>query len=141
MASLKTCPHCSLNFEKFYTATNKEAKEAIREGESHKVLMRTGRPDDVKLYKLLLLSIFLGFIGVHHYSVGRWKSGLAYSIFFIVGCVNGVLTSILESSIVGGAYAILELLVLGWGLVLILWILDVVKIILNRYRIPVGRKE
>ena len=141
MASLKTCPHCSMDFEKFYTATNKEAKQAIREGEKHRVLMRMGVPSDVKMYKLLLMSIFLGFLGGHHYYVGRWKMGLAYSMFFIIGCVNGVLTTLFKGSMVGGVFAILELLVLGWGLILILWILDVIKIIFNRYKIPVGRKE
>ena len=56
---LVSCPSCQLNFQKFESATNKDAKEAIAEGEKERVIMRMGRPSDVKLVPLLLLTIFL----------------------------------------------------------------------------------
>ena len=135
------CPSCQLNFQKFEKATNKEAKEAIAEGEKEKVLMRKGRPSDVKFITLLLLTIFLGFTGAHYYYIGRYKMGIFFSIFFAVGLVNGILTTLLKATPTGDLYQIFIMLVLVWGVVLILWIVDIAKVCLNCFKIPVGRRE
>lgn len=139
-ASLKVCPNCSLNYEKFYTATNKDARDAIKSGKKDQVLMRSGFPQDVNKIPFLLLTIFLGFLGVHHYRVGRWKMGLTYSIFFMIACVNGVISLFFKNQIPISIYDLFAFLVLGWGLVLILWILDIIKVIFNKYSVPVSRK-
>ena len=138
VASLKTCPYCSMNFEKFYTATNKEAKEALREGEKHKVVMRTGVPSDVKLYKLLLMSIFVGFVGAHHYYVGRKNMGFFYSIFFGVGIIYTILTIALNFDWTSEIGQFFYLLVMAWGVVIMLWIVDIAKVSFSRYKIPVS---
>lgn len=136
---LVVCPGCQLNFQKFETATNKEAKEAIKSGETERVLIKTGRPSDVKLVPLLLIAIFLGFTGAHHYYVGRYKMGAFYSVFFAVGVVNAILTTMLDATPQGDAYQVFTLLVLIWGLVLFLWIIDIAKICVNKFKIPVSR--
>ena len=133
------CPGCKLNFQKFETATNAEAKEAIRQGEKERVLMRNSRPQDVSFVKLLLITIFLGFTGAHYYYVGRYKMGAFFSIFFAVGIVNAILTSLLKASPKGDLYQIFTLLVLVWGFVLMLWIIDIAKVCLNKFKIPVSR--
>ena len=133
------CPSCMLNFQKFNEATNKEAKLAIKQGEKDKVLMRKGCPKDVSKVKLILLTIFLGFVGAHHYYVGRYKMGLFYTIFFIVGLTNAILTQVFKSALTGVAYEIFSLLVLVWGAVLFMWIVDMAKVCLNKYKIPVSR--
>ena len=135
------CPECKLNFQKFEQATNKVAKQKIRQGESSNVLMRTGRPADVKLWKLLLMAIFLGFMGGHHYYVGRYKMGIFYTIFFVVGVLNAALENILKNAPSTFAYELFSLLVLVWGAVGIMWIIDVAKICLNKFKIPVSRLE
>ena len=139
-AELALCPDCSLNFQKFDEATNKEAKLAIKLKENHRVLLRQGCPSDVKKWKLILIAIFLGFMGAHHYYVGRYKMGLFYSIFFVVGVVNAVVTTILKVMPTGDLWQIFTLLVLVWGAVLVMWIIDIAKILLNKYKIPVGRE-
>ena len=135
------CPSCQLNFQKFEKATNKEAKEAIAEGEKEKVLMRKGRPSDVKFVPLLLFTILLGFTGAHYYYVGRYKMGLFFSIFFAVGLVNGIISSMFKEAPTGDLFQIFTLLVLVWGAVLVLWIVDIAKVCLNHFKIPVGRRE
>jgi len=136
---LVVCPSCQLNFQKFESATNKEAKQAIKQGEKEKVLMRKGLPSDVSRIKLLLFAIFLGFTGAHHYYVGRYKMGAFYTIFFFVGIVNAVLTTLVQN-LTGDLYQIFYLLVLGWGAVLALWVIDIAKICLNKYKVPVSRQ-
>ena len=133
------CPGCQLNYQKFESATNKEAKQNLRMGEKEQVLMRKGRPLDVKFWKLLLISVFLGFMGGHHYYVGRYKMAIFYTCFFIVGAINAVLTSFIKTTLSGLVYEIFTLLVLTWGFVVLMWIVDVAKICVNKYKIPVSR--
>lgn len=137
-ASITSCPECQLKYEKFERATNKEAKQALREGEKDQVLMRNNRPSDVKFWKLFLMALFLGFAGGHHYYVGRYKMGFFYSIFFIVGVVNAVLVTILKTALTGDLWEVFSFLVLIWGAVLVLWIIDLAKICLNKFKIPVS---
>ena len=136
---LVVCPGCQLNFQKFETATNKEAKEAIKNGEQEKVLMRNDRPSDVKFVPLLLIAIFLGFTGAHYYYVGRYKMGAFFSIFFGVGMANAILVTMLNETPKGELYQVFTMLVLIWGLVLMLWIVDIAKICINKFKIPVSR--
>lgn len=133
------CPSCQLNYNKFNDATNKEAKQALEQGNKDNVLMRTGCPKDVSRIKLLLLTIFLGFTGAHYYYVGRYKMGAFFSIFFAVGIVNAILSSILEATPKGDLYQIFTMLVLVWGFVVCMWIIDIAKVAVNKFKIPVGR--
>lgn len=133
------CPNCQLNFQKFESATNMDAKEALRMGEKDRVLMRKSRPSDVNFVKLLLITIFLGFTGAHYYYVGRYKMGAFFSIFFSVGIINAILNVLLHENLTGDIYQIFTFLVLIWGLVLALWIIDIAKVCLNKFKIPVSR--
>ena len=136
---LIVCPECKLNFQKFESATNKEAKQALKEGEKDRVLMRNGRPSDVSFVKLLILTIFLGFMGAHYYYVGRYKKGIFFNVFFIIGIVNAILTTFLDVSPSGDLYQVFYFLVLIWGLVIFLWIIDIAKVCTNKFKIPVSR--
>ncbi len=135
------CPSCQLNFQKFNDATNAEAKQAINAGEKDRVLLRTGYPKDVSKIKLILLTVFLGFTGAHYYYVGRSKMGAFFTIFFAVGIVNVILTSLLTQTPKGDAYQVFTFLVLIWGAVLFLWIVDMAKVCFNKFKIPVSREK
>ncbi|HIU06076.1 MAG TPA: TM2 domain-containing protein [Candidatus Onthoplasma faecigallinarum] len=106
--------------------------------ERERVLYRRGCPSDVSKVKLLLLTIFLGFTGAHHYYVGRTGKGIFYSIFFVIGVVNAILTTVLQSTPHGELWEIFTLLVLIWGVVIMMWLIDIADVILNRYKIPVS---
>lgn len=134
------CPKCRLNYIKFNTATNTEAHEAMSVGEKDRVLLRKGCPSDIKKWKLLLLTIFLGFCGVHHFYVGRKGWGAFYFTFFIVGMINAILVWTF-GNITSTWYQLFYLLVGVWGVVVALWIFDIAKVATNRYKIPVSLKN
>ncbi len=138
---MKICPSCQLNYEKFESATNKEAKIAISEGDYDRVLMRKGCPPDVNRWGLLLITIFLGFFGGHYYRVGRWKTGLVFTGFFFLGVINAVIMTLVKTEIKGDLFQVFTFLVLGWGVVIMLWIIDIAKVLLNKFRIPVSRER
>ena len=133
------CPDCKLNYKKFNDATNKEAKLALKQGEKENVLLRKGCPKDVNRIKLLLLAIFLGFAGGHLYYVGRYKMGFMYSCFFVIGLTNALLASFVQGVEKLMIYQIFTVFVLGWGIVLFMWLFDVANIALNKFKIPVSR--
>ncbi|MBR6778924.1 MAG: hypothetical protein IKM43_02085 [Clostridia bacterium] len=137
--SIVVCPSCQLNYDKFNTATNAEAKQALAQGETDRVLMRTGYPSDVKKWKLILLTIFLGFTGAHYYYVGRKKMGLFFTAFFIVGITHAIITAYVDASPKGDLWQIFTMLTLIWGVVAVLWLADIAKVVFNRFKIPVSR--
>ena len=136
--SASVCPSCGLNYTKFNSATNKAGKVALKEGRKEDVIFRKGCPTDVNKTKLLLLAIFLGFTGAHNYYVGRLGKGLFYSIFFLVGISNAVLTVVFKAVFTGWVYEVVTILVLIWGLVILMWMFDIINIIFNKYKIPVS---
>lgn len=132
------CPGCELNFNKFNSATNRAGKIALREGRKDDVIYRKGCPKDVHKTRLLLLTIFLGFTGAHNYFVGRYRRGLFYTIFFLVGLTNSVLSVVLQVTATGLFGEILTILLLVWGAVLVMWLFDVINVIFNKFKIPVS---
>jgi hypothetical protein len=131
------CPGCRVNYEKFNQATNAEAKVAMREGETDRIIMRKGCPSDVNKWVLLILTFFVGFMGAHYYYVGRKKMGLFFTVFFVVGLTNAALQMMNFS---GKVMEFITYLSLIWGIVLLLWIIDLAKVCFNWFRIPVSRK-
>jgi len=137
-SSTNTCPACRLNYQKFNMATNAEAKKAMREGDKDRVVFRTGVPSDIKKWQLILITIFLGFCGGHYFYTGRKNRGLFYFCFFVVGVVNAVINLITGGSPKGDMYQIFYLLVLVWGIVVVLWLVDIIKVCFNRFKVPVS---
>lgn len=138
---LSSCPSCQLNFKKFYDATNSEAKQAMREGRKDEVLMRAGYPTDVKKWALILITIFFGFFGMHYYYVGRNKMGLFFTLAFFVGVANAIIGSMVSKTLSGFGWEIFYVLVLVWGAVIFMWIIDMAKVCFNRFKIPVSRNK
>lgn len=132
------CPKCQLNYNKFDSATNEEARKALASGDKDRVLMRKGCPNDIKKWKLILITIFLGFMGAHYYYVGRNAKGSFYTVFFVIGVLNAIITQIPNFTPSGDAWEVFTLLVLIWGLVIVLWIIDMTQVIFNRFKIPVS---
>ncbi|MBE7076578.1 MAG: TM2 domain-containing protein [Clostridiales bacterium] len=139
--SLGVCPGCRLNFSKFNEATNEEGKHALKMGEKDRVIFRLGYPTDVKKWVMVLLCVFLGFTGAHYYYVGRKNMGLFFSLGFVVGILNAGLMLSYSSARVGFWWDIFSILVLAWGVVLLIWIIDIAKIVFNRFKIPVSREN
>ena len=132
------CPNCELNFNKFNQATNRGAKQAYHRGDGEQVLLRTGCPSDVKKWVLLLLTIFFGFCGVHQFYVGRKRLGLTFLFFFGVGVINAFALAFSRSIVSTEVYQVFSILVFIWGIFLAWWLLDIIRVITNQFKIPVS---
>ena len=133
------CQNCGLIFSRLSKVSNTAAKKAIKKGQHNKVIMMTELPRDVSKKKILLFSIFLGMIGIHFAKVGRYKM-FAWGLLSTIGLYTA---SFLPTTWFNHEY----LFYLMWALVLpastyfIFYIISVVQIIFNRFKVPVAIDE
>lgn len=131
------CGNCGLNFEKFNTATNAEAKSAFRIGEKERVLHTTKVPSDINKWKFLLLCILGGWFGLHFFKLGKKWRGL----FQILGLLGAFIYSyfIIKFNLRTG-YAGNLILICGiiWVVSFIIWLSNIISIIFNRFKYPVS---
>ncbi len=132
------CPKCRLNYVKLNSATNEEARKALATGDKERVVYRKGCPSDIKKWKLLLITIFLGFFGAHHFYTGRKNWGIFYLAFCCVGVINVIISTFFRKVLFTEWYQVFYLLVAVWGVVVVMWIVDIFKVTINKYKIPVS---
>ena len=65
------CPYCKVTDEQILGASNKKVKEYRKNGDKDLICFTTVVPQDVNRLKLILFTIFLGWLGVNHYYVLR----------------------------------------------------------------------
>lgn len=138
------CKSCGFNMRELNGATHKDVKRAKREGFGDDVLYTTTLPADVSKKKLLLLCIFLGLFGGHSYYAGKWIKGLFSTIVTVGTIVFSALhiafVDIQNLMGIAGAYLFsgFDLLM---GVNLIMFLIDLVSIIRNKYKVSVYKDE
>ena len=85
-----TCEQCGLSKIQIARASNKKAKQMMKEGDKGKIVMVNRRPDDLKVSSFIM-SLVTGIFGSHCFYVGRKKRGfimlgllVAYVVFSII---------------------------------------------------------
>ena len=63
------CDECGLAFAKLDMATNKEGKRRLFRGQKEQVVYVKKYPKDVKKWKMILITLFLGLFGGHYFYV------------------------------------------------------------------------
>lgn len=131
------CGECSLNFDKFNSATNTEAKTAMRINETERVLFSTNIPSDVSRKKILISSIFGGWFGLEFFLVGRKYRGIFQLVSFILGMIY--CACLYKMNVLTGNIGNLILLCgIVWAIGVVLWLSTIVKIIFKRFKYPVA---
>lgn len=130
-----TCPECGLVFARLEIATNKEAKRLMRRGEKVHIIKTSKLPKDLNYVKLLLLTIFAGVVGAHCFKVGRYWRGSVLLVNFIALVMFVVFNAQLIAVDGGGILASLTTLS---GLILFLWVYDIIMVAIKKFKVPVG---
>lgn len=134
-----TCQHCGLIFARLSKATNDAAKKALRKKEYNKVIYDKVLPRDMKKWKFLLIAIFLGWCGGHHYYVGKLGKGITSSITFLMLFVAAFLP--IEWWADYYLNAVMWVLIMPHAFTTVFWIVGVFAIMFNRYRVPIAIDE
>lgn len=132
------CTKCGFRESSLNGATNtlaKNAKKLFREDEVVKVKKL---PQDIDRKKLILLTIFLGFVGAHLYYVGRYTKAIIYSfmfalsLFLFIFCMEVTLYT-------HGAFVslLVKMCFIASGIYIIDLLMDISRVCFNRFKVPV----
>lgn len=138
----KTCTYCGFNLSALEGASNRQAKKALKTEYRDNVLYIGGIPEDVSKKKLILLSIFFGLFGVHDFYVGNFWRGLYKAITMSLTIILS--TIVLSFGIVqvnNAFYIAYQFILVFQGLNILIWIFDIIRIFLERYKIPIYKDE
>lgn len=139
------CDECGLIFERLKKTSNTAAKEAIKNKEHNKVVYTSDLPRDVNKVKLLLTSIFLGFLGIQYAKVGRYKMFVFILVSFFLLFVYTLLTFMpsIPQEIFSDKYIGLLLLFMTFpaGFAFIIWMVSIFQIVFNKFKVPVSIDE
>ena len=134
---LKNCGGCGLNYDKFNSATNTEAKSAFRMGEKDRVIYTKTLPSDVNKVKMFIQCLLGGWFGLHYFKIGRIWRGLIQ----ILGAIFAFIYSY-SAVVLGIASGYLGYLILICGFVwvytFITWLSDSFAILFNKFKYPVS---
>lgn len=131
------CGNCGLNYDKFNTATNSEAKSAFRMGENERVLYTKRRPNDVSKVSIFFKSLIGGWFGLHYFAIGRKWRGLfqilGIAMMFVYAYFAGRLG--IRNGFAGNAVLVCGII---WVATFIIWWADSIAILFNRFKYPVS---
>lgn len=132
----KKCPFCGLVFDRLKYVSNKAAHKNVIKFKRSNYLMVKDWPSDVSKKTALLLCAFLGLFGAHNFYLGRFYKGL----IVLFGMISAVALIFIDYASVWHQvlYYISAIPILC---VLVFWVLDFVRIFLERYKIPVSIDE
>ena len=141
-AKAKKCDTCGLVFDRLNHVSNRAGKESLSRGERSQVIYVTTPPKDVNKWKLLLLDIFFGLIGVHYFKVGRNRLGilLAVSLFLFVASSALTYFGIIPESVQNDRFIgiLLYFLLIPEAFSMIIWFSSIFLIIFNGFKYPVS---
>ena len=135
--NLKRCGTCGLNYDKFYSATNAEARSALRMGEKSRVLYSKTIPSDLSKVEMFVQSFLGGWFGLHYFKIGRLWRGMVQVLGFIFAFVYsyGAVVYGINSGYLG---YIIFLCGLVWVFTFITWISDTFAILFYKFKYPVS---
>lgn len=130
------CPECGLVFARLEMATNKAAAERYKKGERDKVVFVKSTPIDLKRWKLIVYATALGLFGAHYFYTRRWWWGIYFLFMFTVAAVCVIFNGYFMSTQWGTS--LVSALGIFVGIYGVIWIFDIVKVCIGKFKIPVS---
>ena len=136
------CIYCKVTGDQVENASNKKAKEKIKQHDRKEVYYSTTMPKDVNKTKLMLLTVLLGFLGIGDFYVGKYAKGIFCTTSVIVFMPFAITNEVIgRSSVVIKLFTeITSILVM---MAILFWIADIITLLIKTYKVPVvlGPKE
>ena len=129
------CTECGLVFSRLDIATNKDAKIKMKRGDKEYIIMTKQLPNDVSFVKLLVLSVCVGLFGGHCFYVGRYWRGITMltvtSILILFAVLNAHFINLIGIEALGAISSLC-------GLFLLMWPVDMVLILMKKFKVPIA---
>lgn len=139
------CPFCKVTDSQILNASNRKVKEYRKTGNTDLICYSSVIPSDLSKLKVILYTIFLGFLGVNHYYILR-PVRATFSLVSTVGSLGIFFLGFaripegIASQIYSVFYVILFFMM---AINVVMWLADVLAVILRSFKVPVvlGKKE
>ncbi len=131
ISAQEKCSECGLIFSRLQYASNKVAKRQLMHFNYDYVVYTSKLPKDVKKWKLVLYSIFLGLFGGHYFYVGKFGKAITMCIGFVYLIVCTILNPILAP------YMEANYLYVPIGIYAMAWIVSMVFVFFNKFKVPI----
>ena len=137
------CVRCGTKLKDIENASHQAVKQAIAEYTPEKVVLTTVWPKDLSFRNTLLMCIFFGLFGGHYFYVKRKVPGFIYLAIWCIFLVFTVISSQYTTDDLIPHFESHSLEVLygfacfGGAMIAILWIMDIIKIVLKHFNVPV----
>ena len=140
----KRCKSCGFSLSSLSGATHKAVYRAKKEGFGDDVLFTTDLPSDISKKKLLHLCIFLGLFGGHNYYTGHFVKAIYSTFVSVVLLVYTILNATVAGfattmGVVGQWVLSVSTLLMGFNLGM--FVIDLVNICTNRFKVSVYKDE
>ena len=128
------CPYCKITGDEVRFASNKEAKERIKIGDTSEVYISSYIPYDLSKKTLLLITIFGGVLGIDAYYVGRRKRGIIQVATFALAFISFLMYYAIH---VGFFKHITEILTLVCAIFVCLWLSAIFRLCFGICKVPI----
>ncbi len=130
------CEECGILFARIDKATNFAGKKRLRMGEKEQVVFVGKCPEDIKKWKLIVITVFAGLFGAHYFYVGKWIKGVLMLLMFLLTLLLGVIFNAYILATLGEIfYSYFGPVV---GIYTIIWLNDIRRVCFNTFKIPVS---
>lgn len=136
MIGKQLCQYCKITDDQIINASNRKVKEYRKSYKSDQVYYTNVIPKDISRLKLILYTIFLGFLGIHHFYVLRPVRGW-FSMVTSVGSFLMILLSLTGVTKISIISIIFDILFLGFTINIIMWVLDIFSVLFKSYKVPI----
>ena len=138
MIQNKICKYCNITDEQILNASNKQVKQYRKLDMSDLIYFSTVVPTDVSRIKLLLFTIFFGFLGINHFYVNRNVRAFFSLFSFVLAIIFFSLQLSIKTLKTVIIFRLLyEIVFVAMAINVILWICDIINVIFYRFKIPV----
>lgn len=140
MVQKQICPYCKVTDTEVLEASNKKVKEARKAGNKDLIHSTTVIPKDVSRLKLVLFTIFFGFIGVNHYYINK-PVRATFSLISTVGSL-AIFIVYISTDMTGkfgeGLFALIyQIIFYCMAFNVVFWILDIFGALFKTMKVPV----
>lgn len=140
LVAKQICPYCKITDEQITSASNKKVKEYRKTGNKDLICYTNVIPSDLSKLKIILYTIFLGWLGVNHIYVSRPVRGI-YSIISSAGSFGILIFGTLFRSLSSVGLLIYNILYniffYMMAINVILWVFDIFAVIFKSFKVPV----
>ncbi|MGD9901697.1 MAG: NINE protein [Spirochaetales bacterium] len=129
------CAYCGFKKSDLSTAKASEVKKARKEGRYDDIIYSSEFPSDLDYKKTVLLTVFLGWLGLHNFYVNKPYKGIFVLVSIILTVIfsNGLIFGLFPENFVNFSIYFF----MAGAISAIMWLFDIAALLFKNFKVPV----